>query len=322
MAQAVERKTLVLRSRNGGFFSNFNCVMSNLERYLGKDGFAAAEVVWPVRADLPHFSYGRAEDGNVWLHFFEPLDFPEFPPTRVEMSEYPKTGVCLISSLEAYATYKLNWRWRRIYHRLFTRFIKLRPFLIQRVDGIVRDDMAGRFCVGVHYRNPQHAGECPRPIPEPEAFIARVRRLLPAGRPVAVVLASDVEPAVEAFRAAFGDTLVVQPEVTRALSLAQEQLHHGAAHPSLNLGEQVLMDCLLLARCDVLLHVVSNVATAAGFINPRLKLVYCETRTEALQGYLWALSYMFNWWRRHFRRSWDRRIEVFRRLLRQRGLSA
>ncbi len=288
-----KNKTLVICSRNGGFFSNFNCVLNNLERHLGKGGVSAAEVSWPAQRDLVHFSYGRPEDGNIWLHFFEPLAFPEFPPTRVEVREYATWGATQITAIDAYATYKLNWRWRRIYHRLFTKHIKIKSFLLDRVEAIARDRMAGRFCIGVHYRNPRHTSECPHTIPTAEEFVARVRDLTPKRKPTAVVLASDFEPAVELFRKAFGEALVVQPDVTRAASLATDQMHHGVVAPAICLGEQVLIDCLLLARCDVLLHVTSNVATAAGYINPKLRMVYCETPAEAWRGYRWAAR---RWW--------------------------
>ena len=45
--------------------------------------------------------------------------------------------------------------------------------------------------------------------------------------------------------------------------------------PCTALGEQALIDALLLARCDVLLHTTSNLATAVGDMN-RLRMIYCE----------------------------------------------
>jgi len=287
-------KTLVLRARNGGFFSNLNCLMANLDRHLGRDGFTAAEVLWEPRADLPQFAYGRPEDGNVWLHFFEPLEFSDHPAERVEIWEYPPDGPSEITSWMMYPTYKLDRRWRQAYHALFTRHIRLRPNILARVAAIMAPH-EGQFRLGVHYRNPRHSHECRDPIPPPEVFIARARRLLRWRRNYAVVLASDYAPAVAAFQAAFGDRLVMQPDVARAAAGA-DQRHHGAADAALRLGEEVLIDCLMLSNCHTLLHVTSNVATAAGYINPRLRLVYCESLGQALRGWRWAWQ-----WRRQRR---------------------
>jgi hypothetical protein len=40
------------------------------------------------------------------------------------------------------------------------------------------------------------------------------------------------------------------------------------------MGEDVLTDALLLARCTGMVHIESNLATAVGFINPDIEMVY------------------------------------------------
>jgi hypothetical protein len=278
--------TLIIRPWNSGFFSNFNLVVNNLYWRLGRDGIRAAIVDWRATADTPEFSYGSEEDENLWPRFFEPLTFEYFPAARRETNFYASLN---ITAFFAYAAYKLGWRWRRVYNRLYRRYIRIRPSILERADRIYSSAMASRYCVGVHYRHPAHDCECLYPIPPPEVFIERARRMLPKTRPWAVFLATDLGPVVEAFRIAFGEALVVQPGVGRASSASEEEVHRQGA-PGLELGEQVLIDCLLLARCDAMLHVTSNIATAAGYINPRLKMVYCETPTQAIYGYLWSLK--------------------------------
>jgi hypothetical protein len=39
----------------------------------------------------------------------------------------------------------------------------------------------------------------------------------------------------------------------------------------------------------VMLHVTSNIATAAGYINPSLRMVYCESAAQAFRGYIWSV---------------------------------
>lgn len=288
----AEASTMVIHARDSGFFSNFNCVMSNLEAQLGRDGCVAALVDWTPHLDGSQFVYGDRQDGNVWLHFFEPLRFTNVPLKQFDVWDYPATRGRLITGNEAYATYKFNPFWRRRYHALFSRHVTVKPYLTGRAEAIFKAHMAGKFCIGVHYRDPRHSKECPNPIPPPEVFVERVRALQPAGRDIAVFLATDFSPAVAVFQAAFGDALVLQPAVSRVDAQSADQMHHIRIDPSVTLGEEVLVDCLLLARCQVLLHVTSNVATAAGYMNPRLRMVYCETRAEAWRGYNWAVARM------------------------------
>ena len=279
-------RTLLLGARNGGFFSNFNCVMNHLHDSLGHKGIEALLIDWRASASRNEFSYGRVEDGNLWLQFFEPLAFAHHPPPIGQTSYFANMAM---TDRYAYAMYKLDLTWRRRYSRLFRRYITVKPALLARAEAIFARSMAADYRVGVHCRNPRHDSECLHPSPTLERYIAMTRSLLPAGRSSVVFLASDYEPAVDAFRAAFGDRLIVQEGVKRASATERDQLHHINPDPAVASGEQVLIDALLLARCDVLIHVTSNLATAVGYMNPDIRMVYCETRRQALIGYLWSL---------------------------------
>src|SRR5262249_4434363 len=237
----------------------------------------------PARTE---FAYGRAGDGNLWLHFFKPLPFAHVPRNERAAHRFARLSM---TGPRAYAMYKLDRTWRRIYNELFRRYIAVQPAILARAQAIHGTRMAGHYCLGAHYRHPGHAIECLFKMPTPEQYIELARALLPANRSWKVVLASDYEPAIAAFRTAFGDRLVVQPGVTRASSAAEKQTHHGNDNPAIALGEEVLIDGLLLARCDALIHVTSNLATAVRYMNPGLRMIYCETRMQAAWGFLWSL---------------------------------
>lgn len=285
---ATLAKTMILRNRGSGFFSNFNCVLNNLRHRLGVGGIEAAIVDWRADPDHEQFPYGTVEDGNLWLRYFEPLPFDRFPDHRVDYATYATPHMTWRS---AYTAHKADRRWRANYHDLYRRYIRVRPEIEQRVSAFAQDRMTGHYCVGVHYRHPAHAVESPYPIPRPEAFAVRASRLLPRDGPRAVFLATDVEEAVQVFRERFGALLVVQPDLQRARTLLDQQLHHSHPDPDTRLGQEVLSDCLLLSRCDVMVYTNSNLATAAAYINPRLGLVYCEPAWQAALARLRVLKW-------------------------------
>lgn len=282
-------RTLLLRANNSGFFSNLNCVLSHLRFSLGRHGIAAIIVDWRGGADRSNFPYGTPADGNLWPNFFEPLAFERAPGDLIETSLFAHRAM---TARPAYAMYKLNPTWRQAYGRLFRRHIHVNPKIQARAEAIHDAAMAGHYRVGVHCRHPLHDSECLHRTPSLHRYIAAVRALLPADRSWVVFLAADYEPAVAAFRWAFGDRLVIQPGVRRARTADDEQIHHGNPDPAIELGEQVLIDALLLARCDAFVHVTSNLATAVGYMNPESRMVYCETKLQALAGYLWSLYQM------------------------------
>jgi hypothetical protein len=266
-----DQHTLVITAWNGGFFSHVNRVVNHLHHSLGHKGCAAVRVDWHVGEHIPLFIYGTKADGELWRHFFEPLAFPNAPDDELTTWQYADLSM---TGLHAYRMYKRGSRWRVEYGRAFAEHVHVHVDLRRHVNDLRQDNGVGARSIGVHYRHPDHGHECPRPIPPIDLFIARTRSLLRGDTLASVVLATDVHEAVDSFRAAFGDRLLVQPGVGRVH--AREQQHSQVMPPSIALGQQALIDALLLARCDVLLHTVSNLATAVGYMNPQLRMVYCE----------------------------------------------
>lgn len=264
---------LAVQASDSGFFSNLNRVVSHLARSLNHPGVAGVTVDWRAIDRPREFAYGTPADGNLWDHFFEPLPEPDLPARRVPVTQFAERG---ITGVKAYRTYRQGPDWRRLYHGAFTRHVRVRPHILARVERLHRELIGGRFCVGVHCRAPAHEVECPRPVPPIEAFIRRAERLLPQDRPAVVFIATDLEEAAVRFRDAFGERCAMQPAVERLHPGAGGHVHHEHPNPSLRLGEEVLVDALLLARCQRLLHVTSNLATAVGYINPAIEMTYCE----------------------------------------------
>ena len=60
------------------------------------------------------------------------------------------------------------------------------------------------------------------------------------------------------------------------------KLKHSVADPSKRaLGTQVLLDILLLAKCDHFLHAESSVASLASYFNPHMKSYFMEPGKQA-----------------------------------------
>jgi hypothetical protein len=274
-----EPYTLVVEVADGGFFSNVNRVVDHLRHSLGSDGCEAIRVNWRVNGSLQEFAYGTPADGELWGSFFEPLLFPRAPTLERTTNLYADYGM---TGLRAYRMYKRSSLWRADYGRAYREHVVVRAEILGRVEAVASERMSGRFCVGVHVRHPDHAVELPGPAPSIERFVAQARRLVARGKPAVVVLATDVVEAVERFSDAFGDRLVVQADIART-RWQEPQLQHAQPAARLELGTQVLVDTLLLARCDVLLHVVSNIATAVGYMNPGVRMVYCEPRLVGMR---------------------------------------
>jgi len=279
--------TLILRPGNqAGFFCNFNFVICALAHSLGKDGVQAVRVDWRHQSQFKHFPYRVNDHENTWDRLFQPLAFDHFPQHEEEFDLHHLPGGEHLIGRRAYRDlYGRNQAWREEYHQVYREYVHLQPDVEAEVNAFVESQMGEGPCVGVHYRDPKHR-EGPTGRPSLAYFIERTQALLPAGGTGRVFLATDVEEAVQAFRDAFGERVVYTDAQRQSLN-ETVQLHHRQDGGGRDLGREVLIDCLLLARCDTFLFTTSHLATAVGFINPRLQLIYCEPSRAKGLAVLW-----------------------------------
>ena len=256
------------------------------------------------------FCYGQPEDGNLWCHLFEPLFgysdaelndaatlYHRAVAPRNRHNEWREPNITFVHAYRLY-TSRNFWAWRRQYNSVFKHHIRLRPDLQADVDDFSERHFSGRYVIGAHVRHPSHTVEQPgNTIAHDDAYLRRIEAELArrglASEPWTVFLATDQDRVVERFRQAFGDrvaylpgarrTRLAEDEAFERLSAAEKaqdghQLQHlvaaNRAHWSLAMAREVIRDAWLMARCDMLLHVVSNVSTAVAYINPAVEMEF------------------------------------------------
>ncbi len=260
------------------------------------------------------FCYGKPSEGNVWLKLFEPLhgateiemndrDFlyanASFPAQRHNEKREP-----LMTYVHAYKLYQSRdfAAWRRQYHRVFAEHVRLRPELAAEIEEFVARHLRASFLIGAHVRHPSHVMEQPNAaMAYTQVYVDRIRHTLrkrdidAAQGDWGLFLATDQDRVVDQFRAEFGDHVVCFTDVrrTRAEEDAQfesmseadrskegHQVQHlVAANPenwTTRMAWEVIRDTYTLARCQLLLHVVSNISTAVAYMNPAIELEFCR----------------------------------------------
>ena len=258
------------------------------------------------------FCYGRPGDGNVWLKLFQPLygldDAAMNDPVilyghaSMPVSLHNENREPLLTYVHAYRLYHRPWfaDLRRQYNRAFREHIRLRPELAAEIEAFAADRFGSRFMIAAHVRHPSHTVEQPNAvIAQADTYIARIRQevaqrgLAEAGRDWGVFLATDQERVVTRFASEFGERVAYFGDVRRtravedaafdALSPEERnrdghQLQHLVASQrdawSARMAWEVVRDAYAMARCHVLLHVVSNVSTAVAYMNPETELLF------------------------------------------------
>lgn len=259
------------------------------------------------------FCYGRPGDGNLWLKLFQPLyglDAAAMNDPAVLYAHAAEPANLhnahrepLLTYVHAYRLYHRPWfsGLRRQYHRVFRDHVRLRPELAAEIEAFAAGRFADRFMIGAHVRHPSHTVEQPNAvIAQADTYIARIRREVAerglgkaGGRDWGVFLATDQDRVVTRFAQEFGDRVACFGDVrrTRAAEDAAfdalpaearnrdgHQLQHLVAADrdgwSIRMAWEVVRDAYCMARCQVLLHVVSNVSTAVAYMNPETELMF------------------------------------------------
>ncbi len=252
------------------------------------------------------FCYGQPEDGNVWTSLFEPLyglsreqlDDPDYLFEHADLprllhNERNEPNLTYTNAHKLYIDPDFI-RFRRQYNGVLERHVRLLPHYRAEIDAYVADQVAGRFTIGVHVKHPSHAIEqAGGSMADRFEYVDRVRRelrthgLSAASSDWAVFVATDQERVRNLFVEEFGEHVIGFDDVARSPEekdlefdqLPEEdrlrnghQLQHQMAADRSNwstrLAWEVWRDAEALAASDVVVHAVSNVATAVSYLNP------------------------------------------------------
>ena len=308
-----KKKFLIVPCHDGGLFSLFNVYLSHLvwETYSEQPRVVIPD--WRIQSikkrqrkdGLTGFCYGTQKDGNIWDHLFEPMY-----PDKMSLDDVMKTGLC---DYPFYHFNEVNEPWlthihpgklynssywpaiRKKYANVLHSRIRLKTHLQYRINRLI-SQMDSELKIAVHVRHASHGVEqIDKKMPSLDSYAEKVDRIISESitKNYTIYLATDTESSLKYFQNRYGDRVHFQPNARRIRD--QEDLEYqkikarkanvlgyqlsniilkNQSEIGLYLAEEIIIDTWLLASCDFLVHKVSNISTAAGFINPSIKMVY------------------------------------------------
>ena len=284
-------KHLRVRHEDSGFFSAWLIV---LEALLFVPAETHITVEWRVTGKEAHFTYAPDAPGEcVWRTLYAPLD--ESRPARDTVSAAAEPTGELGERMNLCLGLRFRWLLRgsrfempqrQAYHELLSAHIQPRHPAIVEAMRTLGARLRGGCAIGVHKRvwtpgTREYQGS--RQVPTIGGFVRAVQAVVDES-PVAVThvfLATDDKYAVAHFERAFGARLVVRDGVKRVgggLNYADatlNEVHIRSPHnPGCGVGDavDVVIDAMLLACCDSVVHMDSNVSSAVGYLNPATRM--------------------------------------------------
>lgn len=240
---------LVLRPGTAGFFGEVFITLNGL-RLAEKLG-VAARVEWG--AGVPYFEAERGP--NAWDYFFEQSAF-EFAQARPRLPLWLpyRPGA---EDFDPYSGLSVRASAGRALHA----WCRPRPEISDEVTAFAAAHFKAGKTLGVHVRfTDAAAGRENRKTVDIDTYFAEANRWLDNAADGVIFLAADDQRVVEAFAARYPGRTVHQ-ECLRSTDGTSIHGHYdaGVAGSPYRKGYEVLVDALLLARCDHIVRTHSRV---------------------------------------------------------------
>lgn len=271
---------------NAGFCAMLTYTLNGI-RMAVRDG--AIPVVYYGR-EATRFFYDPSQGENVWEYYFEPvtsvgygqlctaLDRNELSPDRVH--SFTKRQICTwhhsdldrIASFWAKDVPDVPSAWmeakRALGRKYVSEYIRVKPHITAKVDAFWHARIQPQFTIGVHIRGTDFAYAEPT---SPHTYFDAIDQYL-ANRgtddPYGIFLATDQNQFVDLFRQRYGERLVTYDCLR---SNRRRPPFKFSSESPYKRGEDVLIDVLLLSRCNFLFKGAAAVGEFALWFNPTLR---------------------------------------------------
>ena len=261
-----DRKTSV------GFFSSVFGVINHLN---WADRYKVTPVVhWDKKS--PYYQKGGYNGtSNPWEYYFEPVSSTTYKEIQGKKSTVSVVGYDPIGGQAIPRTmcrkrgYKksISREYRQSIKRIIDKYITVKPIIMNKIDSFCLENFAGKKTIGIHLRGTDKGKE---------AVPVAIERICSEAN----TLANKID----------ADQFFIATDDKRLLKKAKQLLHrpiitydsfrgsgkkgihlsHNHGYSKAKLGEEVLIEALLLSRCDKFIHTRSNVSSAVLLFNPEL----------------------------------------------------
>lgn len=262
----------VIGGRDAGFFSNFFGVLNNLH-WCVKNNMTPV-VYWAKNKVSIYYDprgCNNIVSDNIWdYYFYSVSDLSYDLKDTVHYSPFPPDKFCVASHPNTSAPYP-NKYWRNYMHNLINTFIKIKASTLNKIEEFHANNIAGHYTVGIHIRGTDKYLEV-KPLPLDYIFEQANKHA-----PCQFFVATDEERILNlAKKKLQGKVIYYESFRVKKVPGVHYLDHYPAGFNRSYLGEEALIDSVLLSRCNLLIHTWSNLSIAALYFNPDVEHLHLD----------------------------------------------
>ena len=258
-----------------GMFWPFLSVIGALKMYKD-DHYSGVEVDFGFDGDGGLY-FDPTRGLNWWEYYFEPLNVGNRENKEVIVSFNGPPGHDFAMLTEFHVP-------RMEAAELIKKHIRIKPHIQEKVQRFVDQNFTNSTIIGVHYRGTDKYVEAPRAkyesvVEHIRAGILKLKKIKKNRKNKAfnikIFVATDEQAFLDYLHTIFPGKIIAYDAFR---SSNNEPVHEMDLGNNYKKGEDAVMDCLLLSRCEVLLKTSSNLSLCSSYFNPDIPVVHITCR--------------------------------------------
>lgn len=212
-------------------------------------------------------AYYEPERGlNWWTYYYEPICVGK------KVKKYHQANTEERNKFSKHAEFTLS---QKRCSQLIKKYIQIKPAVQKVVDDYVEKNF-NSYVIGIHYRGTDKMAVCPRA--DYEVMSSKVIELCNKQELMnpTIFVATDEQDFLAHMQETFPGQVIFQDcirsENGKPVHLAKENKYKK--------GEEALVDCLLLSKCQYLIRTSSNLSLCSTFFNETLPVIEVTKKYE------------------------------------------
>lgn len=267
------KKSLIIKTRNCGFFSSIFQVLDNVE-------YCYQHNMKPIIELGPEFKYKNLEN-NSWHEFFYEINDGVIEGESIEIPQLHNGALYLLDDYimvsPLYGNFKsVIWenienpelvsKYRQQINNTINKCLKPNDYIQNIVDNFVSENFKNSM-LGVHFRGTDFGYN------DISSFISMINMLLEQNNYSKLYIASDNQEAIKLLSDVFPNSCFYStPYRTESMNSTLPAFYIFSGEDMIKQGQSVLIESILLSKCDGIVCINSAVAKFSTCLNPEMPI--------------------------------------------------
>ena len=246
---------LTHRPEDAGFFSIFHTVLGALDFMETSNSCCGLRVNFEDKGIYYDKEYGE----NWWEYYFEPIDIGK------------KTGIVkkfFNYKMIAFTFYGEFGMSRERGNELIRKYIFLKPHIQKKIDDFYETNFQENYVIGVHYRGTDKCLEAGI-VPYKNVY-ERLKPIIKNHNNYKIFVATGDSYFLTYMHAYFPGRIIAIKAIRSDEGIG---VHFTEKNRNYKKGEEAVIDCILLSKCDLLLKTSSNLSNCSIKFNPNIPVI-------------------------------------------------